>query len=96
MTHPKIFEFISIYRNIWDSIEFLETQLKSDRFLPGNIDSREEADVKLGEMRDISERIKEKVSELEMTRSLERDFLNDLISQHGPEHVQKMLEEIKI
>jgi hypothetical protein len=52
--------------------------------------------MKLNEIMDISAKIKEKISELEMTRGLERDFFNDLISQHGPEHVQKMLEEINI
>jgi len=96
MTHPRIFEFIATYQGIWNSIELLENELKSEKYTPGAIDSYEEADQKLDEIQSISQKIKDKLSELEETRTQERIFLNDLVNQHGEEYVQEMLEEIKI
>jgi len=96
MVHPRIFEFMSIYQKIWNEIETLENQLKSEEYSPGAIDSYEEANRKLNEIQNISQQIKDKLSELEGTRISERIYLNDLINEHGLEHVQKMLEEIKI
>jgi len=96
MIHPRIFEFISTYQNIWNEIEELEKELKSEKYVPGAIDSYDEADKKLNEIQGISQKIKDKLSELEGTRIQERIFLNDLVKEHGTEYVQKMLEEIKI
>ncbi len=96
MVHPRIFEFMSVYQKIWNEIEILENELKSERYLPGAIDTYEEADEKIIEIQSISQKIKDKLSELEGTRISERIFLNDLVNQHGPEYVKKMLEEIKI
>lgn len=96
MIHPRIFEFMSTYQKIWNEIEALENQLKSEGFSPGLIDSYEEADQKFDEIQSISQRIKDKLSELEGTRIQERIFLNDLVNQHGLEYVREMLEEIKI
>lgn len=96
MVHPRILDFISTYQKIWDEIEVLENQLRSEKYSPGSIDSYEEADQKLSEIQYISQQIKDKLSELEGTRISERIYLNDLINEHGLEHVQKMLEEIKM
>jgi hypothetical protein len=96
MAHQRIFEFVTNYQNIWNEIELLEKELKSERYTPGAIDSYEEADQRFDEIQGISQRIKDKLSELEGTRIQERIFLNDLANQHGLEYVQKMLEEIKI
>ena len=96
MVHPRIFEFMSTYQKIWNDIEVLENQLKSEKYSPGVIDSYEEADQKLNEIQNISQQIKDKLSELEGTRISERVFLNELVNRHGLEYVQEMLEEIKI
>lgn len=96
MIHSRIFEFISTYQKIWNEIEVLENQLKSEKYSPGVIDSYEEADQKLNEIQNISQQIKDKLSELEETRISERVFLNELVNRHGLEYVQMMLEEIKI
>jgi len=96
MIHPRIFEFMSTYQKIWNDIEVLENQLKSEKYSPGVIDSYEEADQKLNEIQNISQQIKDKLSELEGTRISERVFLNELVNRHGLEYVQEMLEEIKI
>ena len=96
MIHPRIFEFMSTYQKIWNDIEVLENQLKSEKYSPGVIDSYEEADQKLNEIQNISQQIKDKLSELEGTRISERVFLNELVNRHGLEYVQEMLEETKI
>ena len=96
MVHPRILDFISTYQKIWDEIEVLENQLRSEKYSSGSIDSYEEADQKLSEIQSISQQIKDKLSELEVTRISERVFLNELVNRHGSEYVQRMLEEIKI
>jgi hypothetical protein len=92
----KITAFLERYQSIWSSIEELESQLKSDEYNSFYITTQEEANEKLFEIQVISQKIKDKLCELEGTRIEERIFLNDLIKQHGTECVQKMISEIII
>lgn len=92
----ELTNFIKRYQSIWSSIEELESQLKSDEYNSCYITTQEEANEKLFEIQTISQKIKDKLGELEGTRIEERIFLNDLIKQHGTEYVQKMMSEIII